>query len=164
MNTDVKRAVFQAIVGSEDFVQAFESLSRLGLKKQQEREIVKVLIHCCVNERQRFNPFYGLLASRLCRSNPQSFRYSFKYSLWDYLKALGNYDVRQIANLAKLYGVLVGAHDVPLHFLKVLVFGELAQPQQLFLYVLFDYVFEHNSREQLRVVFKKGLKASQNAK
>lgn len=62
MNTDVKKAVFQAIVGAEDYLQAFENVTRLNLRKQQEREIVKVLVHCCVNEKKVFNKFYALLA------------------------------------------------------------------------------------------------------
>ena len=70
MNTDVKRAVFQAIVGSEDYLQAFEAVTRLSLRKQQEREIIKVLVHCCLNEKRAFNKFYGLLAQRLCKYNP----------------------------------------------------------------------------------------------
>jgi hypothetical protein len=49
-------------VSAEDYVQAFENVTRLGLKKQQEREIVKVLIQCCINEKKIFNKFYGLLA------------------------------------------------------------------------------------------------------
>ena len=67
MNTDVKKAVFQAIVSSDDYIQAFENVIRLNLKKQQEREIVKVLMQCCVNEQGAFNKFYALLAQRLIR-------------------------------------------------------------------------------------------------
>lgn len=70
MNTDIKKAVFQAIVGAEDYIQAFENCTRLNLKKQQEREIIKVLVHCCVNEKGVFNKFYALLAQRLCRYQP----------------------------------------------------------------------------------------------
>jgi nucleolar MIF4G domain-containing protein 1 len=33
MNTDIKKAVFQAIVSAEDYVQAFENVTRLNLKK-----------------------------------------------------------------------------------------------------------------------------------
>lgn len=161
MNTDIKKAVFQAIVGSEDYIQAFESVTRLGLKKQQEREIIKVLVQCCINEKKVFNKFYGLLAQRLCRYEPQSFRYSLKYTLWDYLKALDSYDVRQTANLARLYAMLIAKNDVPLHFLKVLDFGELSKPQQLFLFVLFDSIVDESSKEELKVVFRKGLKAGQ---
>ena len=49
-------------MSAEDYVQAFENVTRLNLKKQQEREIVKVLVHCCVQEKNLFNKFYGLLA------------------------------------------------------------------------------------------------------
>ena len=33
MATDIKKAVFQAIVGSEDYLEAFEKLNHLNLKK-----------------------------------------------------------------------------------------------------------------------------------
>ena len=70
MTTDIKKAVFQAIVGAEDYLQAFENCQRLNLKKQQQREIIKVLTHCCINERKMFNPYYALLAHRLIKENP----------------------------------------------------------------------------------------------
>lgn len=38
---------------------------RLGLKDQQEREIVHVLVDCCLQEKT-YNPFYAFLAGRLC--------------------------------------------------------------------------------------------------
>jgi len=57
--------------------------------------------------------------------------------------------------------MVMAKNDVPLHFLKVLDFGELSKPQQLFLFVLFDSIVEESSREELKVVFRKGLKAKQ---
>lgn len=150
MNTDIKKAVFQAIVSAEDYVQAFENVTRLNLKKQQEREIVKVLVHCCVQEKNLFNKFYGLLAQRLVKFDQQSYKYSLKYTLWDYLKTLGNYDVRQIANLAQLYGMLIGTQDLPMHFLKVLDFTSdegMTKPQILFMYILFNYLYENLTKD-----------------
>lgn len=47
MNTDVRRAIFCIVMGSEDYLDAFEKLVRLGLKNKQERDIVFVIIHCC---------------------------------------------------------------------------------------------------------------------
>lgn len=38
---------------------------RLGLKDQQEREIVHVVLYCCLQEKT-YNPFYAFLASKLC--------------------------------------------------------------------------------------------------
>lgn len=44
---------------------AFEKLLHLGLKNQQEREIIHVLLHCCLQEKQ-YNPYYGVLAQKFC--------------------------------------------------------------------------------------------------
>lgn len=40
-------------------------MCRLGLKDQQEREIVHVLMDCCLQEKS-YNPFYAFLASKFC--------------------------------------------------------------------------------------------------
>lgn len=157
MTTDIKKQVFQAIISSDDYLQAFENCQRLNLKKQQEREIIKVIVQCCINEKKTFNKFYALLAQRFIRENPQSFRYSFKYTLWDYLKSITKLEVRQISNLAKLTAFLMQNLSVPLHFLKVIEFSEddesevssNSQPIQLFLFILFEYMFTNakNSAE-----------------
>jgi hypothetical protein len=114
-------------------------------------------MHCCVSEKGSYNKFYGLLTSRLCKFEPQNYKYSFKYTLWDYLKALGKYEIRQIANLAKLYSDLIFSGDTPLHFMKVLSFEELTKPQILFLFVILDDLFERSSIDQLKQIFKRGV-------
>ena len=70
MTTDIKRAVLQAIVLADDYIQAFENCQRLNLKKQQQREIIKVIVQLCITDRKKFNPFYFLLAQRLIKENP----------------------------------------------------------------------------------------------
>ncbi|KAJ1565121.1 suppressor of glycerol defect, partial [Nowakowskiella sp. JEL0078] len=47
MNTDVRRSVFVVLMSSEDYLDAFERLEKIGLKDKQEREIMRVIIHCC---------------------------------------------------------------------------------------------------------------------
>lgn len=44
---DIKKAIFQAIMSSDDYLHAFEQLMHLNLKKTQEREIVRILVNCC---------------------------------------------------------------------------------------------------------------------
>ncbi|XP_042562379.1 nucleolar MIF4G domain-containing protein 1 isoform X2 [Clupea harengus] len=65
MNTDIRRNIFCVIMTSEDYLDAFEKLLRLGLKDQQEREIVHVLMDCCLQEKA-FNAFYAVLGEKLC--------------------------------------------------------------------------------------------------
>lgn len=45
---DVRRAVFCVVMGAEDCVDAVERLLRLGLKGEQEREVVRVTVECCL--------------------------------------------------------------------------------------------------------------------
>ncbi|XP_072268700.1 nucleolar MIF4G domain-containing protein 1 [Pyxicephalus adspersus] len=63
MNTDIRRNIFCVIMTSEDYLDAFEKLIKLGLKDHQEREIVHVLLDCCLQEKI-YNPFYAFLASK----------------------------------------------------------------------------------------------------
>ncbi|XP_026328039.1 nucleolar MIF4G domain-containing protein 1 homolog [Hyposmocoma kahamanoa] len=65
MNTDVRRGVFCVIMSAEDYMDAFEKLQHLGLRGQQDREIVHVLLACCLNEKT-YNPYYAVLGQKLC--------------------------------------------------------------------------------------------------
>ena len=49
----------------QDYLDAFEKLLRLNLKEVQEREMVHVLIDCCLQEKI-YNPYYAYLAQKLC--------------------------------------------------------------------------------------------------
>lgn len=70
MNTDVRRSVFVAIVGSSDCEDALEKILKLNLKGAQEREIARVIVECCCQEAS-YNPFYAHLAERACDRQPQ---------------------------------------------------------------------------------------------
>ncbi|KAG5462040.1 MAG: hypothetical protein BJ554DRAFT_5677, partial [Olpidium bornovanus] len=131
MNTDVRRAVFVAIMSAEDYADALEKLGKLGLSDVQEREIVRVLLHCCG-----------------------------AYSLWDFMRQLGEQDVgalesalngtsastepvplRRSLNLARLYAALVAEGDLGLVVLKTLPFERLGTPARLFLQCFFATLF-----------------------
>lgn len=47
MNTDIRKSIFVVLMTSEDYMDAFERLHKIGLKHKQEREIVLVILHCC---------------------------------------------------------------------------------------------------------------------
>lgn len=47
----------------QDFVDAFEKLLKLGLKTQQEREIITIILECCANE-STYNAYYTHLMSK----------------------------------------------------------------------------------------------------
>ncbi|KAI7835645.1 hypothetical protein COHA_010459 [Chlorella ohadii] len=71
MNTDARRAVFCVVMGSEDCVDAVEKLLRLGLKGEQEREIVRVTVDCCLQEKA-WNPYYAHLLPCFLRTSQKA--------------------------------------------------------------------------------------------
>ncbi|XP_060161016.1 nucleolar MIF4G domain-containing protein 1 isoform X1 [Globicephala melas] len=116
MNTDIRRNIFCTVMTSEDFLDAFEKLLKLGLKDQQEREIVHVLIDCCLQERT-YNPFYAFLAGKFC-DYARSFQMTFQFSIWDKFRDLETLPATNFSNLVHLVAHLLKTKSLPLSILK----------------------------------------------
>ncbi|CAI5506903.1 unnamed protein product [Closterium sp. Naga37s-1] len=124
MNTDARRAVFCVIMSAEDYIDAFEKLLRLGLPGKQDREILRVLVECCMQERH-FNKYYSLLAARLC-GHARSHKFSLQYCLWDHYQQLPDMDPRRSLHLAQFAAQIVGNHALSLALLKPVDFADPA--------------------------------------
>ena len=103
-------------------MQAFEQLNRLNLKKTQQREIVRVLFHCCLSEKS-YNPFYALVCERFVKFDATNYRYTVKYVIWDYLKGLDSLSIQKVVNLSNICGYLASQQAIPMHFFKVIDFS-----------------------------------------
>ncbi|XP_029178156.1 nucleolar MIF4G domain-containing protein 1 [Nylanderia fulva] len=123
MNTDVRRDIFCVLMTAEDYLDAFEKIHHLGLKNQQQREIIYVIFNCCIQEK-KFNPYYAILAQKLCDSD-RKYQLTIQYALWDKLKTLEDLNTKQLTNLAKFLTHLFLGKGLPLSVLKVIQFTEL---------------------------------------
>ncbi|KAL8674505.1 MAG: hypothetical protein Q9168_001097 [Polycauliona sp. 1 TL-2023] len=136
MNTGVRQAIFKIIMSASDYNNAFQLLMNLGLKKTQEPEIAKVIIHCAGVE-QAYNPYYSLLSRRLCASRG-NYKMTFQFSLWGLFKRFGDgpdadqdeaeedgetLPMRSIINVAKMFGTLIAEGGTTLSILKNKVLG-----------------------------------------
>ncbi|KAL6594700.1 hypothetical protein ACP70R_048438 [Stipagrostis hirtigluma subsp. patula] len=126
MNTDIRRAIFCIIMSAEDYVDAFEKLLRLGLSGKQDREIIRVIVDCCLQEKM-FNKYYTVLASKLC-SHEKNHKFSLQYCIWDHFKELDNMELSRSMNLAKLVAELLANFTLSLATLKVV---NLANPVEM---------------------------------
>jgi nucleolar MIF4G domain-containing protein 1 len=159
MNTEVRRAIFIAIMSASDYQDAYMRISKLRLKKKQEFEIPKVLIHCAGAEKS-YNPYYTLIAKRLCGDT--RLRKSFQFSLWDLFKRMGesddsddvpgeddqdSLDTRQIVNLAKMFGTLIVEGGLSLAVLKKLNLTYLQPGTKTFIEVLFITFFLQSQKQ-----------------
>ena len=80
------------MAGAEDFVDAHEKLLHLPLADKQDREIMRVLLECCLSEKV-YNPYYAALAGRLCQAN-HNHKFTLQFTMWDNFKQLDTMEVR----------------------------------------------------------------------
>lgn len=156
MNTDIRRTIFVTIMSSEDYLDAFEKLMKLGLTEVQQREICRVMLQCTGNEKT-FNPYYMLVSKRLCEID-HSFKVTFQYCLWDFLRECGESDVgglersasenavleenknirlSKLMNMAKFYASLIADGALTLAVLKSVNFMSVKRNARIFLEILF---------------------------
>ncbi|KAL9104350.1 MAG: hypothetical protein Q9163_000696 [Psora crenata] len=149
MNTDVRRSIFIAVISATDYNDAYIRLMKLRLKKKQELEIPKVLIHCAGAEKG-YNPFYTLLSRRVCTD--RKLKMAFQFCLWDLFKQMGEEDgsvdendhakienqpdLRSIVNLARMYGTLIAEGCLSLAVLKNLNLAYLQPRSRMFVELL----------------------------
>ncbi|XP_057639769.1 nucleolar MIF4G domain-containing protein 1 isoform X1 [Chionomys nivalis] len=153
MNTDVRRNIFCTVMTSEDFLDAFEKLLKLGLKDQQEREIVHILMDCCLQEKT-YNPFYAFLASKFC-SYERRFQMTFQFSIWDKFRDLENLPATKFSNLVHLVAHLLKTKSLPLSILKVVEFSELDKPRVHFLRKVLTELLMETEEEDLGLIFSR---------
>ncbi|KAM8810467.1 nucleolar MIF4G domain-containing protein 1 [Eudromia elegans] len=151
MNTDIRRGIFCVLMTSEDFLDAFEKLLKLGLKDRQEREIVHIILHCCLQEKI-YNPFYAFLASKFCEYE-RRFQMTFQFSIWDKIRDLGNLSATAVSNLVSLLVHLLRTKSLPLSVLKVIEFGELDKPNVRFLRQVLSMLLIKADAEELHDIF-----------
>jgi nucleolar MIF4G domain-containing protein 1 len=150
MNTDIRRAIFVSIMSASDFKDAQIRLSKLNLKKSQEAEIPRVIVHCAGAEKT-YNPYYTVLARKVCSDHKT--RKSFQFALWDIFKSLGekqdgaddsddeedtsrDTSLPKLVNQGKMYGTLIGKKALPITSLKNLNFPYLQPKTKTFVEVL----------------------------
>lgn len=160
MNSDTRRDVFCIIMGSADCQEAFETLVRGGyLKGKIERDVIRVLMHCCGREKV-YNPYYAHLADQICDFQ-NNCKFTIQLTFWDAFKQFddANMKARKAANLAKLLAHLLIRNRLTLNTLKTIDISPKDMPEQtiIFLTILFTNIFEHfEDSEQVSNLFQRG--------
>ncbi|XP_077245501.1 MIF4G domain-containing protein / MA3 domain-containing protein [Tasmannia lanceolata] len=143
MNTDTRRAIFCIIMSGEDYIDAFEKITRLDLPGKQDREIMRVLVECCLQEKV-FNKYYTVLASRLC-SHDKNHKFTLQYCLWDHFKELGSMELIRSMNLARFTAEMLASFSLSPAILKTVDLSDpkLLTPKRIMHFrMLFEAIFE----------------------
>ncbi|KGO77405.1 MIF4-like, type 1/2/3 [Penicillium italicum] len=167
MNTDVRRSIFVAIMSANDFQDAHVRLMKLRLKRAQEFEIPRVLLHCAMEE-QAHNPYYSLIARRICGEQGRRIKMSFMFALWNEFKKMGergdidedednNFDpddeehgisMKSVVNLAKMFSTLIVDGSLTLSILKNLNFAYLQPKTKTLVEVLIISIIQQSQKSK----------------
>lgn len=154
MNTEARRAIFCIIMSGEDYLDAFEKILRLNLPGKQDREILRVLVECCLQEKV-FNKYYSLLAAKLCHHD-KNHKFTLQYCLWDHFKQLDSMEMRRLANLARFLADLIGSFSLSLAVLKAVDFTDsavLTSKVMMHFHILFETLFTQHSDNDIWNIF-----------
>ncbi|KAM2892996.1 hypothetical protein FF1_008399 [Malus domestica] len=144
MNTDARRAIFCIIMSAEDYLDAFEKLLRLDLPGKQDREIIRVLVDCCLQEKV-FNKYYTTLASKLCEHD-KNHKFTLQFCLWDHFKDLELMPLTGSMHLAKFVAEMVASFTLSLAVLKTVDLVDIKQltaKRTMYFRMLFEAIFEY---------------------
>ncbi|EPS26782.1 hypothetical protein PDE_01721 [Penicillium oxalicum 114-2] len=165
MNTDVRRSIFVAIMSATDYQDAQVRLTKLRLKRAQEFEIPRVLLHCAMEE-EAHNPYYALIARRLCGESGRRLKMSFMFALWNVFKRMGEQNddedeaefdaddeetgvsMKAVVNLAKMFGMLIADGTLTLGVLKNLNFAYLQPKTKTFVELLIISVIQQSQKQK----------------
>ena len=152
MNTEVRKKIFCLIMSAEDYLEATERLVKLGTKNHVEREVLFVVVDCCVQEKT-YNPYYGHLAAKLA-SIDRRYRIAGQFTIWDKLKLAGELNKTQLSNLAKITAFLVQEKAQSLGILKVIEFAEMNKHNVRFLKEVLTTILMEGKKEDVAATFK----------
>ncbi|RYR53920.1 hypothetical protein Ahy_A06g029154 isoform F [Arachis hypogaea] len=144
MNTDARRAIFCIIMSGEDYIDAFEKLLRLELPGKQDRDIMRVLLECCLQEKV-FNKYYTVLATKLCEHD-KNHKFTLQFCIWDHFKELDSMQLMRSMHLAKFVVEMVSSFTLSLAVLKTVELSDLnlLSPRRVMHFrMLFEAIFEY---------------------
>ena len=93
-----------------------------AMQGEAEREVVRVTVECCLQERS-WNPYYMHLLQRLLAAS-KAHRVTLQYCLWDQFKQAEQTDMRRLINLAHLTAQLIATFTISLSVLKVMYYWQ----------------------------------------
>ncbi|XP_067122327.1 nucleolar MIF4G domain-containing protein 1 homolog [Centruroides vittatus] len=153
MNTNVRKVIFCTIASSEDYLEAFSKLIRLNLKSMQYREIIVVILDCCLQENP-FNLFYVVLADKFCQLE-RKYRMALQCAVWDKIKYIDELVPSQRNNLADFLLHSFIGETLNITVLKVMSFSDLNVKMMKFLTRIFRKLLLKHSEEQCAKIFSK---------
>ncbi|KAF8183099.1 armadillo-type protein [Mycena galopus ATCC 62051] len=102
-NLDLRRAIYLSIMNTLNSGEAIHKLLKVQLQKDQEIELVDMIIECCSQERS-YSTFYGLVGERFSKLNCV-WTDCFEQAFGNYHNTIHRYETN-LRNIARFFGHL----------------------------------------------------------
>ena len=86
---------------------AAERLLRLPLRGTAERDVARVIVQCCLQEKE-YNPYYALVAARVVAGG-RTHRMTLQNVMRDRLQELAELAPRQVVNLSRFLAAVLAS-------------------------------------------------------
>lgn len=149
MNTELRIEIFCAIMSSSNVDEAISKLLPINVIANN-REIVRVLLHCCCQEKN-FNKYYINILEALCLY--KNFNRAIQYVFYERFRDMNTYEMKHITHLCYALTLLIGRECVKLSILKTITFSELKGKSLIFFRFLFTNLFLDYEIETICKIF-----------
>eukprot|EP01059_Diplonema_ambulator_P017565 TRINITY_DN2957_c0_g1_i1.p1 TRINITY_DN2957_c0_g1~~TRINITY_DN2957_c0_g1_i1.p1 ORF type:complete len:720 (+),score=246.29 TRINITY_DN2957_c0_g1_i1:30-2162(+) len=124
LNNPLRRSIFRCIATSDDSSDCLHQIASLGLKPDQEKDVLTVILHCMTHEKA-YNIFYYNVLKNLL-STHRRWKYSFMFCLWDRWAGINDSQLRvsECVNMAITVGLLMKHGKVSVTALKGVSWGK----------------------------------------
>ncbi|EDR24283.1 sgd1p, putative [Entamoeba dispar SAW760] len=153
MNTELRKAIFIALMGAMDYVDGYQRILQLGLHGEQEREVVFVLMYC-LGQSKTYNKYFELIAEQIIQKS-KSNKFTFQIAFYERMKDLEKYSIRAIINWATLLGVLISKDFLGLRVLKGINLITPTTMEIVFARTVLQRVLGDDSMENVTNIFTK---------
>ncbi|KAG9250147.1 uncharacterized protein F5Z01DRAFT_667091 [Emericellopsis atlantica] len=133
-------AIFTALMTAMDCQTGYQHYVNLGLKREEKREVARVLVQCVGSEAE-YNAYYAGIGELCCRDT--KLRFAFQARLWQIFRAMGEslfgeeaedmdtadsarfQDEPRVQKVAQFYASLIASGSLSLAILKPLNMAEM---------------------------------------
>lgn len=120
---NLRKVVYLTIMSSAGFEECCHKLLKLSITRKRRKDVCQVIMECCSQERV-FSSFYGLLAERLCKLDPEIWAQTFEECFKDVYESIHRYETGRLRNLAIFFAFLLAADAIRWAVLRLVVLTE----------------------------------------
>ncbi|RWS25029.1 nucleolar MIF4G domain-containing protein 1-like protein [Leptotrombidium deliense] len=150
LNTPLRKVLFNALITSNDYLDASQRL--LSIARKQAVEIVNVVLHVSLHQKE-FNHFYCHLLRHLSEFD-RKFKVAIFYALKDKISEMASLSQLQRDNLWKMTFELMKLNVTTINVLKVIEFSEMNETYSEFLKNILSSILNEDT-ESMQQIFSK---------